>query len=76
MKAEKIEKLQKLLEEKKHVGWDIENAEYVLSHGPYSIQGKICSASIPAEYARAMLKAHIRDLTQRLAEIDKELEDL
>lgn len=76
MKAEKIEKLQKLLEDKKQVGWEIENSEYVLSHGPYFIHGNMCSADIPAEYARAMLKAHIRDLTQRLAEIDKELEDL
>lgn len=77
MKAEKLKKLEKLLDKRKHIEWDLDGARCVLFHGgPYSIQGNMCSADIPDEYAKTMLKAQINNLTQQLAEIDQELEEL
>ena len=74
MKAEKIEKL---LDKRRHTEWDLNDTKFALSHGgPYYIHGDMSSASIPDEYAKAMLKAHINNLTQQLAEINEELEGL
>ena len=77
MKAEKIEKLQKLLDKQKHTKWDLENARFTLHQGgPYSIEGNMASVDIPDEYAKSILKAQINNLTQQLAEINEELEGL
>ena len=77
MKAETIEKIQELLDRQKHTELDLNTARSVLSHGgPYYINGEMSYASIPDEYAKAMLKAHINNLTRQLAEINEELEAL
>lgn len=77
MKAEKLKKLEKLLDKRKHTEWELNDAKSVLFHGgPYCITGNMSSASIPDEYAKSILKAQINNLTQQLDEIDKELEDL
>ena len=77
MKEEKLKRIEKLLDKQKHTKWDLESARLTLHQGgPYSIDGNMASVNIPDEYAKAMLKAHINNLTQQLAEINEELEGL
>ena len=77
MKEEKLNRIEKLLDKRRHTEWDLNDAKFALSHGgPYYIHGDMSSASIPDEYAKSMLKAQINNLTQQIAEIDEELEDL